>query len=175
MNKTKSNNMNNENNGYKEVRICDLESDALTSDDYLAIKKLAKRLWIKNLFLLGFVLFFLFSIAMLVRNHLGGISDISLGQGFMLGILTVALIYVMFLTCHEFYCLRGGSFKKAKYGIIEKKFSEVDSDAEGLSVSYYADVVFPCTNKRLNRVNCEEKTYKSVIKGDRVLVVSFDN
>lgn len=175
MNQTKLNNIDNEYNEYIEAKVCELESDTLNPNDYLAIKKLANRLRTNNLVTLCLGLFFFFVIGSSAYDTIQSGALISNDTFFLLAFLTIIFAFVLFHVCGELYSVRNASFKKAKYGMIEKKFYEIDSCEEGTTTSYYACVVFPNTTQYLNRVKCDKKTYESIMKGDYVLVVSFDN
>lgn len=71
---------------------------------------------------------------------------------------------------------RKNSYKKAQYGVVNRKFSELKKKKKGgLKTYYYADVIFPSNNTIIRKVKCGVIVYNSIDNGSRVLVISFDD
>ena len=159
--------------GKNDIKINELENDILTSDDYIEIEKLANRLRIGYI-IMTFCGLFVSGLVSLETYDSILSSHGSLVQQFPL-ILTTFLFFslpirAMINLCH----VRNGSFKKAKYGVVQTKHRSIRRENHRRSKRYYAHVSFPHTDKILKRVTCSKETYNAISEGSPILVVSFD-
>lgn len=163
------------NNDYNEIKACNLESDYVNPNDYLAIKNLSFELRRKFLFQFIITLIFNLLIGFLLYDFIKSNPNFLIKEFFLIIITFILFIILLFHIGNLLYSTRNASYKKTQYGVIKTKFFQKKTRNDRVIRHYYAHVIFPSSNTFIRKVNCSETVYNLISNGSKVLVVSFDN
>lgn len=159
----------------KEIKVRQLNSEAIKPNDEPLMNKLANELYIKSKIP---VIILSFPIFILILCNIGVFqSDMKLKIAACSGILAISapFFYIYFYTLRMLIVTKKRKYKRAQYGVVKRKYCRKNPGANSNRLVYYISVLFPMSQTYINDVCCSDNLYKTLSEGDSVLVISFDN
>lgn len=165
-----------ESNNYIEIETCDLQRDYVNPEDQLAINRLVLELRLQYIAMIAMILFFDCVVFFSFYGSIDSKSNLSIKKIFPILSVFILTLVPLLRVVNLLISTRKNSYKKAQYGVVNRKFSELKKKKKGgLKTYYYADVIFPSNNTIIRKVKCGVIVYNSIENGSRVLVISFDD
>lgn len=162
---------------YGDVLISDMLKSPVEYHHSDLIKKKSREIKMQYCFESVFgcffsALFLYLAIGIVVVN---GYSMDNLGAILIMMFFAITFFCVLIKDVRYIFNIRKG-VKGCQYGIINSKYYITKVRVGKTDKSrFYANVTFEDNNKTLDKIICSQKEYRSINKGDRVLVVSYDD